>query len=546
VVLLEHLRGSDLQRLRLARPLDPRVPGHDDDLSDHERDERLDDVDGEDALVRCSRQQEMATMDRRMTRALDGARGPALVLLAVLGLAAGEARAEPPYRGFYIGGFGGGTIVLRDWDLGSNAGQNGLEPTHSGMMGLRLGFLLIPHLAVEAEVAWLPMRSNAGGDDAVFAYVLDVAYHVLRRDWTPVVEAGVGLYHVASGDLGTEADPRFHLGVGLRGMLAPWMAFRVDLRDVLSDGFDRGGSNNLELTAGLDFFVWRGQPPVSDRDHDGLADAEDACPDQAGPRELSGCPDGDGDGVADREDRCPGVAGKPSLGGCPDSDGDGVGDADDLCSTVPGKPEFRGCPDTDNDGVPDAGDRCPKEAGKPTLKGCPDSDGDGIADIDDRCPKEAGKAELKGCPDRDRDGVPDIDDRCPDQPGVKENQGCIPEAVAKKFTGTIRGIEFAEGSARIMKTSRGLLDEAVAALKEVLVLRLRIEGHTDNRGKAARNQRLSQARAEAVRKYLVGKGVAEDRLEAVGYGDTKPAKDNRTARGRAANRRIEFTPLGPK
>jgi outer membrane protein OmpA-like peptidoglycan-associated protein len=77
-------------------------------------------------------------------------------------------------------------------------------------------------------------------------------------------------------------------------------------------------------------------------------------------------------------------------------------------------------------------------------------------------------------------------------------------------------------------------------------MRLRIEGHTDDVGADEFNQKLSQDRADSVRTYLVGKGIAEDRLEAVGYGETKPVQDNKTSAGRAANRRTEFTPLGMK
>lgn len=83
-------------------------------------------------------------------------------------------------------------------------------------------------------------------------------------------------------------------------------------------------------------------------------------------------PDADGDGVADKDDACPNEAGLAALGGCPDADGDGVADKDDTC---------------------------PNEAGIADLGGCPDADGDGIADKDDVCPNEAGVAALDGCPE---------------------------------------------------------------------------------------------------------------------------------------------------
>ena len=137
----------------------------------------------------------------------------------------------------------------------------------------------------------------------------------------------------------------------------------------------------------------------------------------------------------------------------------------------------------------------------------------------------------------------DVDDKCPDKAGLPDHQGCVPDAVAA-FTGAIRGINFATGSAKILPTSYTVLDQAVAVLKQFPQLRLRIEGHTDNVGKPEDNKKLSQARADAVRAYLVSKGVANDRFEAAGFGDTRPVQDNKTPEGRAANRRIEFAVLG--
>ena len=90
-------------------------------------------------------------------------------------------------------------------------------------------------------------------------------------------------------------------------------------------------------------------PPVAvveikDTDNDGIADNADACPTQAGPRELNGCPDRDGDGIADKDDACPDAAGPASLNGCPDRDGDGVADKDDKCPTLAGPASNNGCP----------------------------------------------------------------------------------------------------------------------------------------------------------------------------------------------------------
>jgi len=79
------------------------------------------------------------------------------------------------------------------------------------------------------------------------------------------------------------------------------------------------------------------------------------------------------------------------------------------------------------------------------------------------------------------------------------------------------------------------------SLREWPEVKLEISGHTDNMGKADYNRDLSRQRAETVRMYMINKGVAEDRLTAVGYGPDKPIADNKTANGRAQNRRVEVS-----
>ena len=254
--------------------------------------------------------------------------------------------------------------------------------------------------------------------------------------------------------------------------------------------------------------------------------------------------DRDNDGVADKDDKCPDVAGKPELNGCPDADGDGITDAEDSCPDVFGLKEFNGCPDTDNDGIADKDDECPEVAGKPELKGCPDADNDGIADKDDKCPQQAGPKENNGCPwpDRDGDGVLDKDDECPDVKGTVANNGCpeVTQEVQKKLNDFAKTILFDLGKATIKPESADVLDNIVKVLNEFKKAKFSVEGYTDSTGNKAKNIKLSEARANSVKDYLVAKGIAADRLSAKGFGPEKPVADNKTKAGREQNRRVEI------
>lgn len=229
-----------------------------------------------------------------------------------------------------------------------------------------------------------------------------------------------------------------------------------------------------------------------------------------------------------------------------DRDGDGIPDADDKCPDVKGLASLAGCPDADGDGITDADDKCPKVAGIAKYQGCPipDSDGDGVNDELDKCPKEKGFARYQGCPipDRDKDGVNDEADKCPDVAGTSANEGCpeIDKAVIEKINFSAKNIQYATGSYKLLASSNKSLDNVAELLKKDPSLLVNIDGHTDNVGKAEANQTLSQNRANEVKKYLVSKGVAEIRLTAKGFGQEKPIGDNKTAAGRAANRRTEL------
>jgi OmpA-OmpF porin, OOP family len=262
------------------------------------------------------------------------------------------------------------------------------------------------------------------------------------------------------------------------------------------------------------------KPVVLDRDNDGVPDNADACPDVAGIASLQGCPDKDGDGIADKDDACPDVKGLAAFNGCPDTDGDGIADKEDACPTVKGLAKYKGCP-------------------------IPDTDGDSINDEEDKCPSVPGVARYQGCPvpDSDKDGINDEEDKCPNLFGVRENQGCpaISEEVKTKVNTAAKKILFVTGSAKLQSSSFKGLNEVVKIMSENPDMTLSIDGHTDNVGTDEKNMVLSQNRAEAVKIYLVSKGIAADRISATGHGETTPITDNKTAAGRQQNRRSELT-----
>jgi OOP family OmpA-OmpF porin len=138
--------------------------------------------------------------------------------------------------------------------------------------------------------------------------------------------------------------------------------------------------------------------------------------------------------------------------------------------------------------------------------------------------------------DDDGDGVPNSKDQCPHTPKLArvDERGCW----------VITNLHFDTNSAEIAPADQQLLEErGVAILNANPDLRVRIDGHTDSRGSDAYNQKLSERRAEAVRKFFLSKGIDGSRLESRGYGESQPAAPNDTPENLRKNRRVEFTPL---
>ena len=200
--------------------------------------------------------------------------------------------------------------------------------------------------------------------------------------------------------------------------------------------------------------------------------------------------------------------------------------------------------DTDGDGIYDKEDACPEVAGLKQFNGCPDTDGDGVADKDDKCPTVAGPKENAGCPwpDTDGDGVVDKDDECPTVAGSASNKGC-PEVTTEALDNLkiqARAVYFNSGKSTF-KTGDvpARLDAMSDILKNYPNAKFSIEGHTDSDGSDAFNQKLSEARASVVKNALIERGIKESNLKAVGFGESAPVATNKTAKGKAQNRRTE-------
>jgi outer membrane protein OmpA-like peptidoglycan-associated protein len=177
---------------------------------------------------------------------------------------------------------------------------------------------------------------------------------------------------------------------------------------------------------------------------------------------------------------------------------------------------------------------------KHTPEQCPnsDDDGDSVPNKADRCPLEVGSPDNEGCPDRDSEGTPE-----PVSPPVKEEgtpEPVSPPVKEERLSLAGRKIVFAVGLAEIQGNGTRILDEIAELLKSRPGVSLRIEGHTDNSGQEQLNHTLSQERASRVRAYLIQRGIAGSRLEARGYGPSRPVASNDTPEGRSENRRVEF------
>jgi outer membrane protein OmpA-like peptidoglycan-associated protein len=341
-------------------------------------------------------------------------------------------------------------------------------------------------------------------------------YHSGFHGWEDGASALLGLRVALGGHVGGRLEA-----------VADYFPSPLNGRAGVQDNWD------FSFQAGVGLGIGGGARAPRDRDEDGVADAADACPKTPSGAAVDsrGCPlpkDADGDGVPDETDRCPDTPAGDRVdpNGCTlprDADGDGVVDASDRCPDTPAgvAVDAAGCPlDADQDGVLDSSDKC---------RNTPP--GDQVDAVGCSLPKDA-----------DADGVPDRLDRCPGSPAGQrvDATGCPVLFTGVQRTLVLEGVNFETGSSNLTDQSHNTLDRVAASLQGNPTLRVEVAGYTDSRGGLAANLRLSQARADAVRAYLIRQGVDPVQLTARGFGSANPVTSNATATGRARNRRVEL------
>jgi OOP family OmpA-OmpF porin len=458
---------------------DDEEPSSDDELDDEESDAPLDDEDAPGASAEASVSLGGgASAKGKKDKKPKKAKGPK----------APKQKDERPFLQRYrpqnhmidVGGYLGAFIRASNQGLFDRA--VGPQPSTPGTVfdaGFRLEYMPIPYVGVGFEGGGMPTRNQSDGNAKGHFYT--VRAHVvgsLPYRLTPTLAVGGGLLGLRSrtSDILNGGDPAFHWGPGLKFYVNDWIAVRMDGRHIVTSSSTDGN-----------------------RAHHGeiLFGAE----------------------VTIRLTKWVGAEYRAKRN------------------------------DRDEDTIADYYDECPDEYGE-GENGCPldrDSDKDGVKDTRDRCPKEWGDG-SDGCPipDKDGDGILDLNDRCEDEPevfnGIDDTDGCpdeLPEEV-KQFEGVLEGIYFDSGKSTIRSKSKPVLQKVADLLKKYPELRVEISGHTDSVGATEDNVALSQARADAVKAWLVEKGIEEGRISTRGAGPNDPIADNKSKKGRAKNRRIEF------
>lgn len=491
-----------------------------------------------------------------------------------------EAAAQNTMGRWSLGFRGGSNIWFNDYETkkygagGDVVLKYGISPYFS--LGLLSGFEVLkteqPPAINNLPFFYLRMQS-------IPASLIAMVHLFPKKTFTSYIYAGGGAmwYRRAVNNGIPHPDNSFRssyiamAGLGFEYFMSSRTSLVLDggFRNIDKEKLDEINSSTLRgyLTAKLGMNFYIGSSDDDDDDNDGLSNAEER---RYGTDPEN--PDTDGDGLSDGDEVKKYHTNPLKV----DTDGDGISDGDEVFKYHTDPTKF----DTDGDGLSD-GDEILKYHTDPLKM---DTDGDGLTDgeevltyhtnplkVDSDGDGLSDWDEVKtyhtdpNNPDSDGDGLTDGDEvkkyhtdplnRDTDHGGVDDGTEVrrgtnpldpsddFPVAPLKLEKGkavVLEGVTFVSGSANLTPSSEVTLTRAIAALAENTDIKIEIAGYTDNVGKPLVNQRLSERRAEAVKAWLVNKGIAASRITTIGWGARNPVATNRTADGRAKNRRIEF------
>lgn len=389
--------------------------------------------------------------------------------------------------------------------------------------GARLGFYLLRHLELEANGVYTPTHlTTTNGDVRVTRLNGSLHYDIPLSDHAAFILGGgytYNKYQLRAGgvnnDMGHETGPSGL--VGFRFGLGSIVSIRID------GTFDYMSSPDSLLTF----------PQVQKDYHYGLQAGLAFLFGNRGEGYKSGTADADGDGVIDSADQCPGTpkGTQVNSSGCP------------LVAAV-NADSIRMAAQADSMRMKMHADSVAAAARADSLR------------MAQEAAVQAAKDSAAAAAKANADRISALEDSLRTARGAALRASLRDSLNAARMRDSLRvlmstpnaklvlaGVNFATNTATLTQSSRFILDEVAKSLNDNPEVRVEVSGHTDNTGSRALNVRLSQARAESVKKYLVDHGVAADRLEAKGYAWDRPVATNKTVAGRAMNRRTELDRL---